>query len=72
MKEEAACDRDAVKRVREKNSRLKTENSTPKMENSRLKMERVDYQMRERKVLRGLLLSFAVIIGVGFAVGGGK
>ena len=44
MKEEAACDRDAVKRVREKNSRLK-------MENSRPKMKLVDYQMRERKEL---------------------
>ena len=65
MKEEAACDRDAVKRVREKNSRLK-------MENSRLKMQLVDYEKRERKVLWGLLLLFAVVIGVGFAVEGGK
>ena len=35
MKEKAACDRDAAKRVREKNSRLK-------MENLRLKMQLVD------------------------------
>jgi len=33
-------------------------------------MELVDYQMRERKVLCGLLLLFAMVIGVGFAVGG--
>jgi len=44
MKEEAACDKDVVKRVREKNSRLK-------MENSRLKMQLLDHQMRKRKVL---------------------
>ncbi|KAJ8426454.1 hypothetical protein Cgig2_031103 [Carnegiea gigantea] len=42
MKEETACDRDVVKRVREKNSRMK-------IENSRLKMQLVDYQMKERK-----------------------
>jgi len=52
MKEEAASDRDAVKRVREKNSR---------MENSKMKMQLVDYQIRERKVLCSLLLLFAVV-----------
>ena len=71
-KEEAAYDRDVVKRVREKNSRLKMENSRLKMQNSCLKMQLVDYQMRERKVLWGLLLLFAVVIGVGFTIGGGK
>ncbi|KAJ8444517.1 hypothetical protein Cgig2_028332 [Carnegiea gigantea] len=47
MKEEAASDRDAMKRLREKNSRLK--------------MQLIDYQMRERKALWGLLLLFDLI-----------
>ncbi|KAJ8437771.1 hypothetical protein Cgig2_024075 [Carnegiea gigantea] len=50
-KEEAAYDKDAVKRVREKNSRLKMENSRLKMQNSRLKIQLTNYQMKERKVL---------------------
>jgi len=65
MKEKAASDRDAMKRLREKTSRQK-------MENLRLKMQLVDYQMRERKILWGLLLLFGLIIGVGFAIGSGK
>ena len=44
MKEEASCDKDVVKKAREKNSRLK--------------MQLLDYQMREIKVLWGLLLLF--------------
>ncbi|KAJ8447137.1 hypothetical protein Cgig2_022866 [Carnegiea gigantea] len=63
MKEEASSDRDAIKRLRKKNSRLK-------MENSRLKMQLIDYQMREKKVLRWLLLLFGLVIGVGFVVVG--
>jgi len=72
MKVEAMSDRDAMKRLMEKNLRLKMENSRPKMENSRLKMQLIDYQMRERKVLWGLLLLFSLVIGIGFAVGGGE
>ena len=55
MQEETAWDKDVVKRVREKNSRLK-------IENTRLKKQLLDYQMRDMKVLWGLLLSFTVII----------
>lgn len=65
MKEEAASDRDAMKRLREKTSRLK-------MDNSRLKIQLVDYQMRERKILWRLLLLFGLVISVDFAVGSGK
>ncbi|KAJ8435787.1 hypothetical protein Cgig2_030653 [Carnegiea gigantea] len=65
MKEKAACDRDVAKRVREKNLRLR-------MEDSRLKIQLIGYQMRERKVLWGLLLSLVVLIGIGFAARGGK
>ena len=65
MNEDATCGKGAVKRMRKKNSR-------PKLENSRLTMQLCDYQMRERKLLRGLMLLFAVLIGIGFAVGLGK
>ena len=47
--------------MREKNSRLKIENSS-------LKLQLLDYQMRERKVLWGLLLLFTVLIGISFAI----
>ena len=55
MKEETAYDKDVVKRMRKKNSRLKMENSRLKMESLRLNMQLLDYQMREEKVLYGLL-----------------
>jgi len=65
LKEEVACDKDGMKRVREKNSWLK-------MQNSRLKMQLLYDQIRERMVLWGLLLLFAVLIGISFAIEGRK
>jgi len=66
---ERASEKDVLNKLKEKNARMKMENSSLKMENSRLKMQMLQYQMRQRKMLRSLLLLFTIVIYITFVVG---
>jgi len=70
--DEIVDEKDVLNKVKEENARLKMENSRLKMENSRLKMQVLQCQMRQRKMLRGLLLLFTILICIIFVVGGEK
>jgi len=70
--DERVGEKDVLNKLKEKNARLKMENSSLKMKNSRLKMQVLRYQIRQRKMLRGLLLLFTIVICITFVVGGEK
>jgi len=70
--DEGVVEKDIQNKLKEKNARLKMENSSLKMENSRLRTQMLQYQMRQRNMLRGLLLLFTIVICVTYIVGGEK
>jgi len=70
--DEGVVEKDIQNKLKEKNARLKMENSSLKMENSRLRTQVLQYQMRQRNMLRGLLLLFTIVICVTYIVGGEK